>query len=41
MKSFIFHRKTEDVCKDFANDFKDRFYTSNYSKDNDRPLAPG
>ena len=30
MDSFIFHVKTDDIYKDFAEDVEKRFYTSNF-----------
>ena len=37
--SFIIHIKTEDFCKDIADDVKSRCDTSNY--EGDRPLPKG
>ena len=37
--SFIIHIKTEDFCKDIADDVKSRYDTSNY--EGDRPLPKG
>ena len=36
--SFIIHIKTEDFYKTFANDVEKWFDTSNYGKDDKRPL---
>ena len=36
--SFIFYIKTEDFCKDIANDVEKWFDTSNYDKDDKKPL---
>ena len=36
--SFIMHIKTEDFCKDIANDVEKRFDTSNYDDECVRPL---
>ena len=35
---FVIHIKTEDVYIDIANDVRKWFDTSNYSKDDNRPL---
>ena len=37
--SFIIHTKTEDICKDIAEDVETRIGTSNYEID--RPLLMG
>ena len=37
--SFIIHIKTDDFCKDIADDVKSRYDTSNY--EGDRPLPKG
>ena len=39
--SFIFHVETEDFYKDISNDVDNRFDTSVYSKDLNRPLPIG
>ena len=39
--SFAIYIKTEDFYKDIANDVKKWFDTSNYSKDDNRPLPIG
>ena len=39
--SFVIYIKTEDFYKDIANDVKKWFDTSNYSKDDNRPLPKG
>ena len=39
--SFIFHVETEDFYKDISNDVDNRFDTSAYSKDLNRPLLIG
>ena len=39
--SFIIHIKTEDFYKDIANDVEKWFDTSNYDKDDKRPLRIG
>ena len=39
--SFIIHIKTEDFYKDIANDVEKWFDTSNYDKDDKRPLPIG
>ena len=39
--SFIFHVETEDFYKDISNDANNRFDTSAYSKDLNRPLPIG
>ena len=39
--SFVIHIKTEDFHEDIANDVKEWFDTSNYSKDDNRPLLIG
>ena len=39
--SFIFHVETEDFYKDISNDVDNRFDTSAYSKDLNRPLPIG
>ena len=36
--SFIMHIKTEDFCKDIADDVEKRFDISNYDDECDRPL---
>ena len=36
--SFIIHIKTEDFYKDIADDVEERFDTSNYDDECDRPL---
>ena len=39
--SFIMHIETEDFYKDIADDVKERFGTSNYDKNDNRPLSIG
>ena len=39
--SFIIHIKTEDFYKDIANDVEKWFDTSNYDKNDNRPLPIG
>ena len=39
--SFIFYIKTEDFYKDIANDVEKWFDTSNYDKDDKKPLPIG
>ena len=39
--SFVIYIKTEDLNKDIANDVEEWFDTSNYSKDDNRPLPIG
>ena len=39
--SFIIHIKTEDFYKDIANDVERWFDTSNYDKNDERPLPIG
>ena len=39
--SFILHIKTEDIYKDIADDVNERFDTSGYSKDSNKPLPIG
>ena len=39
--SFIIHIRTEDFCKDIADDTKKWFDTSKYSEDDKRPLPTG
>ena len=39
--SFVYYIETDDVYKDIADDVKQRFDTSNYSIDDDRPLPIG
>ena len=39
--SFIIHIKTEDFYEDIAHDVEEWFDTSNYGKDNNRPLPIG
>ena len=39
--SFIIHLKTKDFYKDISNDVEKWFDTSNYSKDDKRPLPIG
>ena len=39
--SFIFHIKTKDFYKDIANDVEKRVDTSNFDKDDKRPLPIG
>ena len=39
--SFIINIKTDDFYKDIANDVKERFDTSNYEVEIDRPLPKG
>ena len=39
--SFIIHIKTEDFCKDIANDVEKWFETSNYDENDKRPLPIG
>ena len=39
--SFVYHIKTEDFYKDIAEDVKERFDTSEYSKEDARPLPIG
>ena len=39
--SFVYHIETEDFYKDIADDVKARFDTSNYSKEDNRPLPIG
>ena len=38
---FVIHIKTEDFCRDIANDVKKWFDTFNYDKDDKRPLPTG
>ena len=38
---FVIHIKTEDFYRDIANDVKKWFDTSNYDKDDKRPLPTG
>ena len=40
-ESFLIYIKTEDFYKGIANDVKKSFDTSNYSKDDNRPLPSG
>ena len=40
-ESFLLHIKTEDFYKDIANDVKKWFDTSNYDKNDERPLPTG
>ena len=39
--SLITYIKTEDFYKDIANDVEERFDTSNYDKNDERPLPIG
>ena len=39
--SLIMHIETEDFYKDIADDVKERFDTSNYDKNDNRPLSIG
>ena len=39
--SLVYHIKTEDFYRDIAGDVEERFDTSNYSKDDKRPLQVG
>ena len=39
--SLVIHIKTDDFCKDIANDVERLFDTSNYNKKDDRPLPIG
>ena len=39
--SFIIHIKTEEFCKDIANNVQNCFDTSNYDEDEKRPLPIG
>ena len=39
--SFVIHIKTKYFYEDIGNDIEKRFYTSNYSKDDKRPLPIG
>ena len=39
--SFVIYMKTEDFCKDIANDVERRFDTSNYDVNDERPLPIG
>ena len=39
--SFVIHLKTEDFYEDIADDVEKWFDTSNYSKDDNRPLPTG
>ena len=39
--SFITHIETEDFYQDIADDVKERFDTSNYDKNDNRPLSIG
>ena len=39
--SFIMHIKTDDFCKDINNDVDKWFDTSNYDKNDNRPLEIG
>ena len=39
--SFVYHIKTKDFYKDISNDVEARFDTSNYSKEDKRPLTIG
>ena len=39
--SFVIHIKTEDFCKDIANDVERWFDTPNYDKNDERPLLIG
>ena len=39
--SFAVHIKTEDFYKDISNDVEKWFDTSNYDKNNERPLERG
>ena len=39
--SFVVHIKTEDFYKDISNDVEKWFDTSNYDKNNERPLEIG
>ena len=39
--SFVYEIETEDSYRDIANDVEERFDTSGYSKDDDRPLPIG
>ena len=38
---FVIHIKIEDFYKDIANDVEEWFDTSNYSKNDERPLLIG
>ena len=40
-ESFVIYIKTEDFYKDITNDVEKWFDTSNYSKDDNRPLPIG
>ena len=40
-ESFVIYIRTEDFYKDIVNDVEEWFETSNYSKDNNRPLPIG
>ena len=40
-ESFVIYTKTEDFYEDIANDVKKLFDTSNYDKDDKRPLPIG
>ena len=39
--SFVIHIKTEDFYEDISDDVEKWFDTSNYSKDDNRPLPIG
>ena len=39
--NFLIHIKTEDLYKEIANNVEKWFDTSNYSKDDNRPLPVG
>ena len=39
--NFLIHIKTEDLYKEIANNIEKWFDTSNYSKDDNRPLPVG
>ena len=39
--NFVIHIKTEDLYKEIANNVEKWFDTSNYSKDDNRPLPVG
>ena len=39
--SFVYETETEDFYRDIPKDVKNRFDTSGYSKDNNRPLPIG
>ena len=39
--SFVYHIKTKDFYEDISNDVEARFDTSNYSKEDNRPLTIG